>query len=390
MTGVKVMHQSAIEAPATRHEEFKVFVSANVAPFAEEWDRAQRIPEAVISSLARRGYLGCSVPTEYGGQGWNITTFGQLNEALGRGSPALTGVLTVQSMVAMTLLKWGTNAQKRTWLPPLAEGTAIGAFALTEPTTGSDLESLRTEFVPLSSAREEFVLNGFKKWISCAQFADVFLVFGLCERRSAAALVPRRPPGVRVEPIDDLMAFRGAGLAEVHFDNVKVPLANMVGRPGFALSHVAPVGLHYGRISTACSALGLLRGCVEESVTYASSRRIGRKAVADLGMIRTLIARMGTDLQAARLLCEDACRAEDDHTPEAYQKALIAKYFTSTAVVRAASAAVQIHGAAGVHASSPVSRYYRDAKIMEIIEGTTQIHEDLLGQIFAQGKRGDA
>jgi len=210
----------------------------------------------------------------------------------------------------------------------------------------------------------------------------VFLVFGKLGRHSVACVVPRDVPGVHIEPISDLMGFRAAGLGTVGFRDVEMPSANLIGKPGFALSHVAPVGLHYGRISTACSALGLLRACFEESTAYAATRKIGDKTVGDLGMIRSLIARMGTDLEAASLLCYSACRAEDDRVPGAFEKALIAKYFTTRAVVRAASDAVQIRGASGCHGSSAVSRYYRDAKIMEIIEGTTQIHEDLLGKIF--------
>jgi len=255
----------------------------------------------------------------------------------------------------------------------------IAAFALTEPDAGSDLQSLATEFTPKG---EHFILNGKKKWISCAQIAGVFLVFGKLAQCSVACLVPRDTPGLSIEPIRDLMGFRAAGLAEVHFHNVEVPPANLVGKAGFALSHVAPVGLQHGRISTACSALGLLRGCFEESITHAAKRKIGEKTVGDIGMIRSLIARMGTDLEAGSFLCHNACRAEDDRLPEAFEKALMAKYFTSQAAVRAASDAVQIQGACGCHASSAVSRYYRDAKIMEIIEGTTQIHEDLLGKLF--------
>src|SRR6266850_362910 len=134
--------------------------------------------------------------------------------------------------------------------------------------------------------------------------------------------------------------------------------------------------------STACAALGLLRGCFEESIAHAAVRKIGDKSMGDIGMIRSLIARMGTDLEAGSFLCHNSCRAEDDHLPEVFEKTLMAKYFTSRAAVRAASDAVQIKGAAGCQGSSPVSRYYRDAKIMEIIEGTTQIHEDILGKMF--------
>ena len=369
----------------SKHEEFKAFVARSVAPFAEQWDRDQRIPDGIIRQMAQSGYLGCSLPPEYGGQGWDIVTFGLLNEAFGRGSSALTGVLTVQAMVSMVLLKWGTMEQRRLWLPSLATGEMIGAFALTEPGAGSAMQSLVTEFTPNAQG---FVLNGGKKWISCAQSAGVFLVFGTLGGRSVACLVPSDTPGLRVEPISDLMGFRAAGLAQLHFQDVAVPSANLVGKPGYALSHLAPVGLHYGRISTACSALGLLRGCFEESIGHAARRKIGDKTVGDIGMVRSLIARMGTDLEAGTLLCHNACRAEDEHLPEVFEKALMAKYFTSRAVVRAASDAVQIQGAAGCHGSSAVSRYYRDAKIMEIIEGTTQIHEDILGRIFVDQAGG--
>ena len=375
------MEQLLTDFQKGKHEEFKTYVTLNVEPFAAQWDRDQRIPDSAISTIAQRGCLGCCLPPEYGGQGWDVLTFGLMNEAFGRGSSALTGVLTVQAMVSMALIKWGTTEQKQKWLPPLAKGEMIGAFALTEPGAGSAIQSLVTEFTQ-SSEGDSFILNGNKKWISCAQFAALFLVFGTLGRRPVACLVPRETPGLHVEPISDLMGFRAAGLGELHFKDVEVPATNLVGKPGFALSHVATVGLHYGRISTACSALGLLRGCFEESITHAAMRKIGEQTVGDIGMIRSLIARMGTDLEAGSLLCHNACRAEDDHLPEVFEKTLMAKYFTSRAVVRAASDAVQIRGASGCHASSPVSRYYRDAKIMEIIEGTTQIHEDLLGRIF--------
>jgi alkylation response protein AidB-like acyl-CoA dehydrogenase len=373
------MRQLLTDQQEVRHRDFKKFVTLNVEPFAERWDQKQRIPRSVIALLAKSGYLGCSLPPHYGGQGWDIVTFGLLNEALGRGSPALTGVLTVQAMVSMALLKWGTQEQKKKWLPPLAKGELIGAFALTEPGAGSDIQSLATRFV---AKGDHLILNGRKKWISCAQIAHLFLVFGKLDQRPAACLVPRDTPGLSVEPIRDMMGFRAAGLAELHFHDVEVPLSNFIGKPGFALSHVAPVGLQYGRISTAWSGLGLLRGCFEESIAQAATRKIGNNTLGDIGMIRSLIARMGTDLAAGSFLCHSACRAEDDHLPEAFEKTLMAKYFTSRAAVRAASDAIQIKGASGCHGSSAVSRYYRDAKILEIIEGTTQIHEDILGNIF--------
>ena len=369
------------EEEEARYGAFKEFVALHVEPFAEAWDREERIPQSAISRLGEAGHLGLTMPRQYGGQGGNTVTFGLLNEAVGRGSSSLTDVITCQAMVSTALLKWGTTEQKGRWLPSLAKGLAVGAFALTEPGAGSDTQALVTEYVP-TSGDGELILNGRKKWISCAQFADIFLVFGRLGERSVAGVVGRGAPGFRIEPIRELLGFRAAGLAELHFDNVRVPAADIVGRPGFGLSHVAAVGLHVGRISTACSGAGLLRGAVEESVACAARRTVAGQPVGDLGMIRSLITRMGIDSEAARLLCMSACEAEDNRRPDAFEKALMAKHFTSRAAMRAAADAVQICGASGCHSSSPVSRFYRDAKILEIIEGTTQIHEQLLGKML--------
>jgi len=306
-----------------------------------------------------------------------------LNEALGRIDSAYTGIVTVQAMIAMALLKWGTKEQRGRWLGPLGRGEILGAFALTEPAGGSDLSALATEY-RRGGEGHEWILRGEKKWVTSSQTAAVFLVFGQCEGKSMAALVPRDSPGFEIEPIKDLMGFRAAGLGRLKFNDVAVPAANVVGKPGFAVSHVAPEGLQFGRISTACSALGLLRGCVEESAEFTATRRAGARQLADLGMIQSLLARMGADWEAAQLLCWNACRAHDERRPEMFAQAFTAKYFTSRAAVSAAANAVQIMGAAGCHESSPVSRFYRGCKIMEIIEGTSQVHERILAQGYIQ------
>jgi alkylation response protein AidB-like acyl-CoA dehydrogenase len=331
--------------------------------------------------MAKKGYLGANLPREFGGQAWDVVTFGLLNEAFGRGSSSLTSYLTVQAMVSMALMKWGTRAQKETWLPRLATGEIIGSFAMTEPGVGSDLTAMETEYAR-GPGSETLTLNGKKQWITCAQVAGLFLVFGRMGDEFVACLVPRDAPGFTIEPIRDLMGFRAAGLAKLSFVNVEVPVSNIVGKPGFALSHVMPFGLQYGRISTACSALGIMRGCFEESVAYAAERKIRNRPLGEMGMMRTLIARMGADVEAGNFLCHHACRSDDERAPEAFENALTAKYFTSQAAVRAASDAVQLRGAAGCHDSSATARYYASAKIMEIIEGTTQIHEDLLGKMY--------
>jgi len=175
---------------------------------------------------------------------------------------------------------------------------------------------------------------------------------GLYSREILAGLAALQPEAQFEYWLRPHRFFRAAGLAQLRFHEVPVPAANLVGKPGFALSHVAPVGLQYGRISTACSSLGLLRACFEESTDCAVSRKVGGQRVGDLGMIQSLIAEMGANLEAAGLLCWSACRAEDNHIPETFTKTFIAKYFTSRAAVQAASDAVQIHGASGCHESS--------------------------------------
>jgi alkylation response protein AidB-like acyl-CoA dehydrogenase len=370
-------------AQAGRYAEFQAFAAASVAPFAAAWDRDQQIPPAAVRQLGAAGYLGALLPAEYGGQGWDVVTFGLLNEALGRADSAYTGIVTVQSMIAMPLLKWGTPQQRDRWLRPLARGEVMGAIALTEPAGGSDLSALTTE-IRRSADGSQVIVSGEKRWVTSSQMAGIFLVFGQCGGQSAACLVPRDTPGFEIEPIRDLMGFRAAGLAKLTFRDVVLPAENLVGKPGFAVSHVAPEGLHFGRISTACSALGLLRGCLEESAGHAARRQVGQHALRDLGMIQTLLARMGADWEAAQLLCWSACRAQDERRPEKFRQAFAAKYFASQAAVRAAGDAVQIFGAAGVHESNPVARFFRNCKIMEIIEGTSQIHERVLSQEYVQ------
>lgn len=361
------------------YEEFRRFIKTKVEPYASNWDQNEEIPDDFISLLGKSGYLGSNIPAEYGGKGWDFVTFGLLNESVGRGISSLTDLLTIQAMVSMTLLKWGTQVQKDKWLNPMAKGEIIGAFSLTEPNVGSAIQNLETK---INKRGDKYILNGCKRWTSYGEKADIFLVFGKDEDKSIACLISKDVPGLEINPIKNMMGFRAAHMAQLNFSNIEIPESDIVGKPGFALSHVASIGLHYGRISTSCSALGLLRACFEESVIYSAQRKIGEKFVGDEGMIRSLIARMGTDLQAASLLCYSACKAEDERTPDVYEKVQMAKYFTSRAVVRAASDAVQIRGASGCQESSPVARYYRDSKIMEIIEGTTQVYEKILGKTF--------
>ena len=218
--------------------------------------------------MVNTGYLGSNIPKEFGGMGWDFVTFGLLNEAVGRGISSLTDLLTIQAMVSMTLLKWGTKEQKDKWLHPLAKGEIIGAFALTEPNVGSAIQNLETNF---KKQGEKYILNGIKRWTSYGEKADLFLVFGKDQDKSIAALITKDTPGLEISPLKNLMGFKAAHMAQLTFHDLEICESDIVGKPGFALSHVASIGLHYGRISTSCSALGLLRACFEESILYASS-----------------------------------------------------------------------------------------------------------------------
>ena len=203
------------EEQKASHENFKAFVRGNVEPFAEEWDREEKVPHSAISMLAKSGYLGCNLPSQYGGQGWDTVIFGLLNEALGRGSSSLTGMITVQSMVSRALLKWGSGEQIQKWIPSLAKGEIIGAFALTEPGGGSDIQSLKTEFTP---SRDGFYfLNGVKKWITAAQIASVFLVFGKLGDCPVACLVSRDTPGLEIDSHSRSNGFPSGWLSYTRF-----------------------------------------------------------------------------------------------------------------------------------------------------------------------------
>ena len=200
-----------------------------------------------------------------------------------------------------------------------------------------------------------------------------------------ACIVRSDAPGVEVFPLTDMLGFRGVHLSQIEFKDCEIREEDVVGKPGFALNYVAPYGLHYGRMSTAWSSVGLLRACLETSASYASGRRAFGEPLTGHGMIRQLITDMGVNLEAARLLCLSASLADDAHLPKAVEKTLIAKYFATRAASGAAADTIQIMGAAGCHEENPAARYYRNAKIMQIIEGTDQVHQNILGKSFCKG-----
>jgi alkylation response protein AidB-like acyl-CoA dehydrogenase len=355
----------------------------NQAPF---WEEEEAIPRETLRECANAGYLGATIPQAYGGMGWNMVIYSMLNEAIGGASVSLSGLLNVHTMFAQTLLKWGSDEQKQRWLPSLACGEALGVFAMTEPGAGSDIEGMTTQF---TRDGRDFLINGTKKWITFAGAADVFLVFGKFDGKSVAAIVEKGNPGLTVVPIRHMLGFKAAHLARLELKDCRISPQNIVGKPGFALSHLAPYALDYGRISVAFAALGLLRACVEICGKYVLERHAFNALLIDHGTISAMMTDMGVDFEAASLLCLEAVRAKDDRLPGATEKIMIAKYFTSRAAVRHAANAVQIMGALGCNEEFPLARFYRDAKTMEIIEGSNQIHQFLLGKSFAQSQKNN-
>ncbi|MCU0491964.1 MAG: acyl-CoA dehydrogenase family protein [Chloroflexaceae bacterium] len=353
-------------------QAFREFSDTSIAPFADEWDRDERFPREVIERMARQGYLGAVVPQASGGSGSDMISFGLLHEEIGRGCSSARSLLTVHSMATFALHRWGSQQLKRRYLAELIDGSLLGAFGLSEPNVGSDARSIETT---AHMEGDHYRLNGCKKWVTFGQLADLFLVFAQHEGKSIALLLERTTPGLTVVPISGMLGTRAAMLAELHLENCAVPVANRIGGPGFGLAAIATSALDIGRYSVACGSVGLAQACLEASVRYSSERHQFGVPLKEHQLIRQLISQMLTNIKAARLLCMQAGYLKDSGHPNTVMETWIAKYFASTTAMKAALDAVQIHGANGCSAAYPVQRYMRDAKIAEIIEGSTQLQE---------------
>lgn len=350
---------------------FAAFVDREVVPFAGEWDRAASTPREVIRKVAAEGYLGALVPREQGGMGLDTVTFGILNEELGRGCSSIRSLLTVHSMCTYAVLRWGTREQKERWLPLLARGEKIGAFGLSEPNVGSDASAVETVAV---ADGDHYALHGTKKWTTYGQAADVYLVFAKTEGKPVAFLVERDTPGFTVQPLAGITGTRASMLAELRFDGCRVPRANRIAGPGFGLG-VALSVLEVGRFSVASGSVGIVRACLDASLAYANERVQFGKPIREHQLVQQMISNMATEWRAAQLLCQRAGWLRDQGDSSATSEIFVAKYFSSLAATRAALDAVQIHGANGCTEDYPVERYLRDSRVMEIIEGSTQIQQ---------------
>jgi hypothetical protein len=351
---------------------FRAFVNQEICPDASEWDRKEFTPPELIKKVAEQGFLGVILPQEYGGKGMDIITYGILNEEIGRGCSSVRSLLTVHNMVSYALCKWGNKFQKGYWLPKLASGEIIAAFALSEPNVGSDAKSVETT---ATLTGDTYVLNGEKKWITYGQIADVFLVFAKCGGKPTAFLVEKNSPGLSIKPMFGILGTRASMVAKLQFDNCQVSLENLVGKLGFGFSYIASSALDYGRYSVAWGCVGIAQACLEACIKYTNERQQFGVYLKEHQLIRQKITQMITNVKAARLLCYQAGYLKDINDPTSITETSIAKYFASTVATKVANDTVQIHGGNGCSSEYPVERYLRDSKIMEIIEGSTQIQE---------------
>lgn len=359
----------------------RAFTEREIAPYAAAWDRAESVDRAVVKKLGSVGFLGLTVPEEYGGSGGDHLSYVLVTEELGRGDSAVRGIVSVSlGLVAKTVAAWGSEEQKRAWLPRLCSGEALGCFGLTEPGTGSDAAALTTR------ARREgdsYVISGSKMFITNGTWADVVLLFARTNedpghRGISAFLVPADAPGLTRREIHGKLGLRGQATAELSLDGVRVPASAMLGPEGKGFS-VAMSALAKGRMSVAAGCVGIAQAALDAAVSYAGQREQFGKPIAHHQLVQELIADISVDVDAARLLTWRVADLIDRGLPFATESST-AKLFASEAAVRAASNALQVHGGYGYIDEYPAGKLLRDARVMTLYEGTSQIQKLLIGR----------
>ncbi|MFB7866461.1 acyl-CoA dehydrogenase family protein [Streptomyces sp. NPDC056069] len=357
------------------------FVAREVAPHAVEWDRAEDVDRAIVKKLGAVGFLGLTIPEEYGGSGGDHLSYCLVTEELGRGDSSVRGIVSVSlGLVAKTIASWGDEEQKRTWLPRLASGDALGCFGLTEPETGSDAGNLATRAVRDGDA---YVINGSKMFITNGTWADVVLLFARTNdtpghKGVSAFLVPTDTPGLTRRAVHGKLGLRGQATAELVLQDVRVPASAMLGPEGKGFS-LAMSALAKGRMSVAAGCVGIAQAALDAAVRYAGEREQFGKPIASYQLVQELISDIAVDVDAARLL---TWRVADliDRGEEFATAASKAKLYASEAAVRSANNALQVFGGYGYIDEYPVGKLLRDARVMTLYEGTSQIQKLIIGR----------
>jgi len=361
-------------------ETAREFCDREIVPYADEWDRTETMEAGIVAKLAEIGFLGCALPEEHGGMGLDTISYCLVMEELGRADSSVRGIVSVNNGLAgKTIARWGTEEQRAAWLPRLADGSALGCYGLTEPGSGSDPASLVTR---AERDGDDWVISGSKIFITLGSWAGVALVFartgGEGPRGITCFLVPTGSEGFSARRIHGKLGLRSQDTAELFLDGVRVPDSARLGDEGSGFK-VAMSALDNGRISLAAGAVGLARGCVEAATGYAKERTQFGKPIAAFQLVQELIADAAVETEAARLMAWRAAALADAH--ESYTLAASqAKYYASEVAVRAANAALQVHGGYGYVDEYPVARYLRDARVLTLYEGTSQVQKLLIGR----------
>jgi butyryl-CoA dehydrogenase len=357
------------------------FTDAEIIPTAKQRSRDHDFDLDLVAKIAAQGYLGAIVPAEYGGAGLDYRSYGLVVEEVGRGDSSIRTVVSVQtSLVSSVLLKFGTEAQKRAYLPRLCSGELLGCFALTEPDTGSDAANQKTRATKVDGG---WRINGAKMWISLGTVAGLALVFAqtdpsLGHRGTACFLVDTAQDGFRPTPLEHKMGLHAADTAEIALDDVFAPDDAVLGEVGQGFK-VAMTALDSGRFSVASGCVGVCRACLEESVKYSVAREQFDRPIASFQLVQAMIAEMRVKTDAARLLVWRAGWMKDQGMVSTTETS-IAKLFASEAAVWCANEAIQLHGGAGYADDHPVERHFRDVRVTTLYEGTSQIQKLIIGR----------
>ncbi|MGV4924656.1 acyl-CoA dehydrogenase family protein [Streptomyces sp. BHT-5-2] len=358
------------------------FTDREIAPHATAWDRAEEVDPGIVRKLGDLGFLGLTIPEEYGGSGGDHLAYALVTEELGRGDSSVRGIVSVSlGLVAKTLAAWGDEEQKRAWLPRLTSGEALGCFGLTEPGTGSDAASLTTRAVR-DGERGDWIVDGGKMFITNGTWADLVLLFartgGPGHKGISAFLIPADTPGLTRRPIHGKLGLRGQATAELVLEGVRVPAGALLGPEGKGFS-VAMSALAKGRMSVAAGCVGIAQAALDAALGYAGQREQFGAPIAGRQLVQELLSDIAVDVDAARLLTWRVADLIDRGEPFATE-ASKAKLFASEAAVRAAGNALQVFGGYGYIDEYPVGKLLRDARVMTLYEGTSQIQKLLIGR----------
>jgi len=356
------------------------FIDREVVPFRAEWDRVELVDRSIVARLGDLGILGLGLPEEYGGTPADYRSYCLVMEELGRGDSAIRGIVSVSlGLVGKSINTFGSDAQKKEHLPRIASGEALTCFGLTEPGSGSDAGNLTSRAV---RSGDDWLLSGEKVFITNGTWAETALVFARTSAEGArgitAFLVPTGSPGFEAREIKGKLGLRGQATASLHLDEVRVPDAARLGEVGKGF-RIAMTALGKGRMSVAAGCVGIARGCLEAATSYAAQRTQFGKPIAAHQLVQELLADIAVETDAARFLVWRAAELADAGEPVDLA-ASKAKYYASEVAVRAAGNALQVFGGYGYIDEYPVGKYLRDARVMTLYEGTSQIQKLIIGR----------